>query len=404
MKRRWLGLLSAVVFALVCALAPCAVAIGLDPAFPTPALGPELAKGVMVWSHGRSFKSEDSQTRTPPYLHILRDDGWDVMRFNRLRVDDTLSASSRLLVEYVNGLKQQGYRRIILGGQSFGAFLALMAADQSEAVDAVIATAPAAFGRFDDAADRWRMNATRLYPLLESIQRARVMLFYFHGDDFDPGGRGDRSREILSRRGLGFAVIDQPHYLTGHWAASSGLFLRRFAHCVRDFADAADLTREFVCTPRWGASPSAELKLPPELTAPSRPAPRVTPSATREEPAGTEGSGTPSGTIKAWYGFYTNGREVLLALESQQGDALSAVYAIGPSIDGRHAANWTRRQGRLVNGAYVFDEAGLNRLHFQPRDDGGMTATWTARNGDASLTATLRRIDARSLVRTEAEQ
>jgi len=80
----------------------------------------------------------------------------------------------------------------------------------------VIATAPAPIGSFDDFYDAYRLNATKLYPLLEQVKRARIMMFYFHGDDFDPGGRGERSREILAARGVGFAVVDQPAFLTGH--------------------------------------------------------------------------------------------------------------------------------------------------------------------------------------------
>ena len=97
------------------------------------------------------------------------------------------------------------------------------------------------------------------------------MVFYFHGDNFDPGGRGDRSREILAERGLGYAVVDQPAYLTTHWAASSGLFLRRFGDCIRDFANNDELKGEMVCTPRWGTMPSAELKLPPDMVEPRAP-------------------------------------------------------------------------------------------------------------------------------------
>ena len=65
-----------------------------------PALGPERAKGVVVWSHGRSINAEDSQSPTPAYLRALRDDGWDVMRFDRLSRGDTLTDSTRRLVEY----------------------------------------------------------------------------------------------------------------------------------------------------------------------------------------------------------------------------------------------------------------------------------------------------------------
>ncbi len=55
-----------------------------------------------------------------------------------------------------------------------------MAADETNEIDTVIATAPA-FGNFSEYYDSWRLNATRLYPLLEGIQRAKVVLFFFHG-------------------------------------------------------------------------------------------------------------------------------------------------------------------------------------------------------------------------------
>src|ERR1700730_9395356 len=203
-------------------------AVGLDPAFNQELLGPEGAMGVVVWNHGRSINVEDYESPTPPYVRMLRDSGWDVRRFSRPSDGDALTASTRRLVEQVGEVKHKGYRRIVLAGQSFGAFLALMAADASEDVDAVVATAPAAFGSFDEFYDSWRLNATRLYPLLERIKRARVMLFYCHGDDFDPGGRGEHSRAILAGRQIGYSVIDQPAFLAGHWASASGLFVRRF--------------------------------------------------------------------------------------------------------------------------------------------------------------------------------
>src|SRR4051794_24716845 len=271
MKRSLSTWLRGAVVGLVLTASAPAFAIGLDPAFGDPAAGPQKAKGAVVWSHGRSINSEDSQSPTPAYLSALRDDGWDVMRFDRMSQGDTLSESSKKLVDHVAGLKRSGYKRVVLAGQSFGAFLALMAAGASTEVDAVVATAPAAYGSFDDFYDSWKLNATRLYPLLEQVKKARVMMFYFHGDDFDPGGRGERSRQILAGRGLGYAVIDQPANLTTHWAASSGLFQRLFGSCIRDFADNDKLSGEQVCSPRWGTMPSAEMKLPPEFADPLPP-------------------------------------------------------------------------------------------------------------------------------------
>ena len=240
------------VLAVVCQLvigfilcSPSATAMGLNPAFDQDVLGPEHSTGVIVWNHGRSLTVEDSESPMPPFLRVLREGGWDVLRFDRPRDSDTLIDSTRRLIDHVAELKHKGYRRVALAGQSFGAFLALMAADASDDVDAVVATAPAAFGSFDEFYESWRLNAIRLYPLLERVRRARVMLFFFHGDDFDPGGRGERSRAILAERGLGFAVVDQPAFLVGHWASSTGLFLRRFGRCIRDFLDADTLLLEY---------------------------------------------------------------------------------------------------------------------------------------------------------------
>src|SRR5246127_959826 len=255
-----------------------AMAMGLGPAYDQDVLGPERSKGVIVWNHGRSLTVEDSESPTPPFLRVLREGGWDALRFDRPRDGDTLIDSTRRLVDHVAELKHKGYRRVVLAGQSFGAFLALMAANASDDVDAVVATAPAAFGSFDEFYESWRLNAIRLYPLLERVKRARVMLFYFHGDDFDPGGRGEHSRAILAARQIGYSVIDQPAFLAGHWASSTGLFLRRFGSCIRDFLDADRIEGERVCEPAWGEAPSPDMRLPNELVHP-RTASRATAAA-----------------------------------------------------------------------------------------------------------------------------
>ena len=375
-------------------------AMGLDPAFEGPTIGPAKAKGVIVWSHGRSINTEDSESPSPAYLTALRDDGWDVMRFDRMSHGDTLSDSTKRLVDYTAQLKHDGYKQVILSGQSFGAFLSLMAADSSSDVDGVIATAPAAYGSFDDFYDSWRLNATRLYPLLERVKRARVMVFYFHGDDFDPGGRGERSRAILSQRGVGYAVVDQPAYLSGHWASSTGLFLRRYGGCIRDFANNEKLKSELACEPVWGSTPSAELKLPPELADPKlarNTAAAAAPTGSAS-PATADGKAT-GGFRDVWYGFYPNGREVLFGVETAHGDDLSAVYAIGPSVDNKHPAAWTRRKGRVIEDSFVFEEKSKSTLRLHPRQDGGLSATWISADGKTSMTAHLKPIDPQSLAR-----
>jgi pimeloyl-ACP methyl ester carboxylesterase len=372
--------------------------MGLDPAFSQDLLGPEHAMGALVWSHGRSVTVEDSESATPPYLRVLREGGWDILRFDRPRDGDTLTDSARGLVDQVSRLKHKGYHRIVLAGQSFGAFLALMAADVSDDVDAVVATAPAAFGSFGEFYGSWRLNAIRLYPLLEQVRRARVMLFYFHGDDFDPGGRGERSRAILSERGLGFAVVDQPAFLIGHWASSTGLFLRRFGGCIRDFVNADALQGELVCQPVWGEAPSAELLLPDHLFAP-QPTTLAPVPASGASALDAAVRGRSQAVHDSWYGFYPNGRELLVAIEATHGQGLEALYAIGPGIDGDEPAEWSRREGRIVDDDFVFEGNGKSTLRFHPRANGGLKATWTSPDGKTSMEASLRRIDPRRFSR-----
>ena len=102
----------------------------------------------------------------------------------------------------------------------------------------------------------------------------------------------------------------------------------------------------------------------------------------------------PHGFRDVWYGFYPNGREILLGVESAKGDNLTAVYAIGPSIDNKHEAAWSRRKGRIADDdSFVFEEKGKSTLRFRPRQDGGLAATWISADGKTSMSAHLKPID-----------
>jgi hypothetical protein len=101
-------------------------------------------------------------------------------------------------------------------------------------------------------------NATQLYPLLARVIRARVMLFYFHGDEFDPGGRGERSRDILAKRHLDYVVIDQPRQLATHWAAGTPLFAQLYGGCILAFLEASQFAPDAQCNggTYWAAAPT----------------------------------------------------------------------------------------------------------------------------------------------------
>lgn len=196
-------------------------------------LGPTEAAGAIIWSHGRSLTREDATAATPSYVDALRQQHWDAFRFNRLRAVDDLERSPAGLAKAAHQLKVQGYKRVVLAGQSFGAFISLLAAGRSDEVDAVIATAPAAYPPWG----AWRpFNALKLYSTLEQIRHARIMLFFFRGDEFDPGGRAPRSEAILDGRDLPHAIIDRPAGLESHWAAGTDRFAAGYGECITAFA------------------------------------------------------------------------------------------------------------------------------------------------------------------------
>jgi hypothetical protein len=149
------------------------------------------------------------------------------------------------------------------------------------------------------------------------------------------------------------------------------------------------------CAPRWGAMPSAEMKLPADMA--DNRAPRIAEVAAPAPTGSGVGPDTgkpPHGFRDVWYGFYPNGREMLLGVESAKGDNLTAVYAIGPSIDNKHEAAWSRRKGRIAeDDSFVFEEKGKSTLRFRPRQDGGLAATWISADGKTSMTAHLKPID-----------
>lgn len=359
-----------------------AAQIHLNPAYGDGTLlGPTVARGAVVWSHGRSVEVEDSNAPTPLYMKTMKDAGWDVFRLDRMRVSDTLPNSSRALAGYADQLKDRGYRKVVLTGQSFGAFISLMAAGQSDRVDAVVGTAPAAFGNFSDSYDSFRDNAAQLWPILRGVHSARVMLFFFHGDDFDPGGRGESARGILSSRGLDHIVVDQPALLTGHGAATTGMFVRRFGSCILRFAEAPPRRGDPSCDESWGRTPSAELM-----------------RAAAPEPRTGSGTSSPAGTgarsfLGVWYGAYINGREIALAVDRVEGDAVYADYVLGPGMEADQPMERAQRKGRIENDELVFDEKGRNVLRYSVRSDGRLSATWLDRSGKGRLETTLRRMD-----------
>lgn len=346
------------------------------PAWPErPLLGPGTAKGAVIWSHGLARLAEASGSPNPVYIEALVKAGWDVYRVNRKWSEDRVYESAPVLATRAEQLRAEGYNRIVLAGQSFGGWLSFAAAARSAKVDAIVATAPAAHGQRGESAT-WELNATNLYELLGAMNRARVMLFLFAGDPYDPGGRGKRAAAILKERGFEHVIVDAPEGFHGHGVADSAGFARRFGACIASFIAGDSATSECAEPPVR----LAELGIPlPKGFSVAKPGAGV--PATLKHYAGT------------WYGYYGNGRELVFAPTSFSADGVRAVYSYGRTAASVTAVGTTHRSGNINGGALVFNEDGRPRLTYRPRPDGRLDATWEATDRTTTLKGVLKRID-----------
>jgi pimeloyl-ACP methyl ester carboxylesterase len=173
--------------------------------------GPQAAEGVIVFSHGYGGPQADRSRRLlPGVTAMLNDAGWDVMEFERDPAEDHVGASLPALSRALPMLHRAGYRRVVLAGQSRGAWQSVMAAaERPELVHAVIALAPAAHGQASGpntlgvALDDFR----RLLAGLPA-DGPRLAVAVFEGDPFDPdpaaraalvaGRAGSRSAPTLA--------------------------------------------------------------------------------------------------------------------------------------------------------------------------------------------------------------
>lgn len=206
--------------------------------------GPQAARGVLVWGHGYGGPDRDNRNvPMPAFVSLLNDNGWDVLRFDRHPGDDGLYASLPRLVGGLPALRQEGYRRILLGGQSRGGWQAIMAAsERPDLVDAVIATAPAAHGEWT--------GGNNLGAAVDDFQRLlaglpdgpRLAVVLFDGDDYDPDP--DRRAAVLEARGRErtaptLALWPGPP-LRGHGAAGDLRFTLGYAGCLLSLVHAPE--------------------------------------------------------------------------------------------------------------------------------------------------------------------
>jgi len=375
-----------IVFALLIALpveaqrpAPGA-ATEFTPAYPqTPLRGPQRAKGAMIWSHGLE-KVAESAGALPFYADAFRDAGWDVFTLSRRWASDNPQNSSAALGREVETLKRAGYQRIVLAGQSFGAWLSVMVAAQRDDIHAVIATAPAAYGPVGPASSG-QLNADQFYKLAEQVKKARMMVFLFERDSFDPGGRGPALDAIFTRRALPHLIVDRPPGLLGHGVGGSPGFARRFGACMVAFSDVPEVPQGFTCD-----------KVKPAVI--SR---FVTPPNMKVGEAPANAAKGLAAFAGRWTGHFSDGREMLFVPEEIGIDRVIATVSMTKRVRTEQDREGTqRRRGEYdpTTGALSFTEDGRTPLiTVKVRPDSKMEVVVSSRDGKVRNGTLLQRVD-----------
>ncbi len=374
----------ALVLVLVAA-GPAAAQFTFALGYPDQALrGPGAAKGAVIWSHGKARLADELNGPIDPYTDILREAGWDIFRLNRARMGDNEYDAAHELSGAVERLHKEGYARVVLVGQSFGAWTSARVAGQRADLHAIVLTAPAAYGTWDMSSQRmgttsFQRNADYLYDMIEHVNPARVLVFFFARDDFDPGGRGPRVDAILSEHHIVHKVVDQPPDLFGHGSAHSRLFTQRYGGCIADFIDPDKDPGKAPCEPAGAKQgPTGAVPLPKEVQV-MPPDPAVPPSLA-----------VLSGR---WWGWYSNGREVEVIVEKLAPGEASIIYAVGPGSGPKDGPSFSQRPAKPIDGAIVSTLSGRPTITLRPIPGGRAAVNWKAANGESSLDAELTRLD-----------
>ena len=206
--------------------------------------GPLAAAGLIVWSHGYMQGRDATSSAPQAQVGDFTVAGYDLYRFDRQWIRDW-PGDATALVDAVRQAKAMGYRRVILAGQSAGAWVSMAAAMRGAPVDGVISVSAAHHGEVKDMRDisvarsEWHQVVTGIKP------GPRLVVVNFTNDTYDVGGRMDDARAAFAASGVQAIVISNPPGFNGHGGARDGTFGRKYGACIKNFIEQG--TRQAPC-------------------------------------------------------------------------------------------------------------------------------------------------------------
>ncbi|MEM7207732.1 MAG: hypothetical protein AAF434_07920 [Pseudomonadota bacterium] len=217
-------------------------------------LSPDQAHGVILYFPGYSGWNYNipkvltslKNASVPHYANVLAQKGWDVSRVNLDRYSRGPARNSHELVQTIAQIidehRAQGYKKIVLAGQSRGGHEVLFAASKLPAatIDAVITTEPDSLGpgflRDGSEVNGYRKRRRNyLKRRFRDLQVPRVVFSSFkHSDWYFSVSRVD-ARKLVNPVDSDVLRIVNPKGHSGHGAGSSVRFGHEFGGCIHQF-------------------------------------------------------------------------------------------------------------------------------------------------------------------------
>ena len=198
--------------------------------------GPQ-ARGVLVWAHGTGGGDVTGGLQPPPSIRPFNNAGYDIVRFDRSTMSDERDRAAGWLRDGLAELRRMGYGRVIVAGQSRGAWNALQMLQQPGLADAVIAVSPASHGEGGNSDLLAQLDDLRALVAGVPASRGRLVFVQFGGDPYasDESAREQLIERLRPRLGA-LLTIDQPEGFSGHLAGNSLGFAEIYGECMLRFA------------------------------------------------------------------------------------------------------------------------------------------------------------------------
>lgn len=196
--------------------------------------GPDQAQGVIIWSPGYDTKRKGhpivEDGHIPHFLDWLYGHGWDIYYMQREGIGHVRERPTHAyaIIQAVQGLRDHGYKRVVLAGQSAGGIYQMSAARVDLGLHAMIlfASGPT-------------KKAPSFEDMLGEVRAERFLIAHFHDD----GTIGPRDRDviadIMTQKGKPTMLLHEPFGMNGHGAAFKSAFARQYSDCILRFLDPA---------------------------------------------------------------------------------------------------------------------------------------------------------------------